>query len=301
MLTRLVTPAPLRLLNTFSKHQQPVLKPPQLSRKMSTFTLPKSVFNPSLYHRARDIWFKDQPLSKRSVDISVLKRWFLLAGDDRDAFDSVCARNFSEALDAISPERFPNPSAEPFLREIEDILEGRNADERVAARGKDEAAWTALSLVILLDQMSRNLFRTSEGLRKVYAHYDVISKGFVDALMAPKSPLGRIDEYPLWKDSIGYRHWFYMPWMHSEDPEAHERLETILGKLSEEEKEEEVRAFIASEVDAARKHKDIIDRFGRYPHRNGALGRESTEEEKQFLRSGGDTFGVKQDHEDKAT
>jgi uncharacterized protein (DUF924 family) len=45
-------------------------------------------------------------------------------------------------------------------------------------------------------------------------------------------------------------------------------------------------------LDYASRHYDIIERFGRFPHRNAILGRVSTPEEKAFLESGGDTFGV---------
>ena len=54
------------------------------------------------------------------------------------------------------------------------------------------------------------------------------------------------------------------------------------------------RPFIENALDYARRHYAIIKRFGRFPHRNAILNRVSTEDEKQFLAEGGDTFGVAQ-------
>ncbi len=54
---------------------------------------------------------------------------------------------------------------------------------------------------------------------------------------------------------------------------------------------EGAKALAKSMTDFERKHYDIVKQFGRYPHRNAAMGREMTEEERRYLENGGETFG----------
>jgi len=56
----------------------------------------------------------------------------------------------------------------------------------------------------------------------------------------------------------------------------------------------EFREHLVSAVEYARKHQDILSNFGRFPHRNQALGRSTTAAEQTYLDSGGETFGVPQ-------
>jgi uncharacterized protein (DUF924 family) len=53
--------------------------------------------------------------------------------------------------------------------------------------------------------------------------------------------------------------------------------------------------ILDAQFKAEKDHRDILNKFGRYPHRNGPLGRSSTDEEKRFLEEGGETFGVAQE------
>ena len=136
-----------------------------------------------------------------------------------------------------------------------------------AARGEltDWAAdWEgALALIILLDQFPRNMYRNSphafasDGLARRIA-LDAIADG-----LDLKAPM------PL-------RNFFYMPLEHSEDP-VHQ-AEAV--RLFEAGGDEEAAKW-------ARLHRDIIERFGRFPHRNACLGRKSTLEEQTFLAEGG--------------
>lgn len=112
-----------------------------------------------------------------------------------------------------------------------------------------------------------------------------------------------------------------MPFMHSEDRAMHQKAVDLIESMvddvknvsnsrgdvedsadSNDQELSKCRAIIKSNKDAAVnlcesqlqfevKHKDIIDKFGRYPHRNGPLGRQMTTDEQEFLDSGGDTFG----------
>lgn len=70
-----------------------------------------------------------------------------------------------------------------------------------------------------------------------------------------------------------------MPWMHSESRALHQVAEQLFGALG-----------LEANLTAAHRHRAIIDRFGRYPHRNAILGRVSTAQELAFLQEPGSSF-----------
>jgi uncharacterized protein (DUF924 family) len=123
-----------------------------------------------------------------------------------------------------------------------------------------------LAEIIVLDQFSRNMYRgtpaafASDPLALALAQEAVASGA--DRLLTP-------DE----------RVFLYMPYMHSESNAIHE----IAVRLFEAN-------GIRSNLEFEWRHKAIIDRFGRYPHRNAILGRESTAEEIAFLKQPGSSF-----------
>lgn len=124
----------------------------------------------------------------------------------------------------------------------------------------------SLAEIIILDQFSRNLFRnlpeafSGDHLSLALAQ-TAIDKGFAKQLPPIK------------------RSFLYMPFMHSESASIHEHA---IRLFSEPGMEEQLKFEIA--------HKKIIDQFGRYPHRNEALKRESTIEELAFLKQPGSSF-----------
>ncbi|KAF2831811.1 DUF924-domain-containing protein, partial [Ophiobolus disseminans] len=244
----------------------------------SSFTLDPAIFNPTLYTQITNIWLPGVDLRGEALPHDVLKRWFMLTGAERDAFDSTCRAHFAHALDAIGPHVFSPPTAQPFIDEIDSKLDA------------GDAAWTALSLTLLLDQIPRNVYRTDEGLRKVYTHYDSMAYALSQTLLARPT---RPDTHPQWRQSAAHRLWFYLPLMHSENLGAHNLLDKILVEATQDcERAEGSKGFVAAQVKAEKEHRAILERFGRYPHRNRALGRGSTGEEGVFLREGGATFGV---------
>jgi uncharacterized protein (DUF924 family) len=128
----------------------------------------------------------------------------------------------------------------------------------------------ALARVILLDQFTRNIFRDTP---RAFAGDD---RALATAMDAVARGLDR---------DLGYHErWFlYLPFEHSEDPDMQRRSLELLGALGAERND-------PGPLDWARKHADIIFRFGRYPHRNAILGRESTAEEIAFLAQPGSGF-----------
>lgn len=130
-------------------------------------------------------------------------------------------------------------------------------------RGTPEGA---LAEIVVLDQFSRNMFRGSEGAflqdeQALKLAQDAIKKGF-DMEMTPEK-----------------RMFLYMPYMHSESREVHQEAVVLFKKLGLEK-------TLTYEL----AHKEIIDTFGRYPHRNRVLGRQSTQEEEKYLEENKGSF-----------
>lgn len=120
----------------------------------------------------------------------------------------------------------------------------------------------ALALLVLLDQFPRNAFR---GTPRMFA---TDAKAREVARHAVAAGFDRQFEPPL-------RGFFHLPFMHSEDLADQERCVTLTQDGGEESRR------------YALHHRDIIRRFGRFPHRNAVLARESTPEERAFLAEGG--------------
>jgi uncharacterized protein (DUF924 family) len=128
-----------------------------------------------------------------------------------------------------------------------------------------------LALVILLDQFSRNLHR---------------GKGEAFATDAKALGLAAHAVDRGWDRSFEpVQRWFlYLPFEHSESLDDQQRALALFSSLPDDDNRK-----IA--VDYAKKHLEIIERFGRFPHRNDMLGRPSTPEESQWLAEGGTRFG----------
>lgn len=141
-----------------------------------------------------------------------------------------------------------------FMAAHEDAAAGRLA-------GWEETPDGALALLILLDQMPRNMFRgdprtgaTDEQALRIAER--ALARGF-DAATAQVM-----------------RGFVYLPFMHAEDLAAQERSLVLYGAWGN-----------ADSLAFARHHHDVVARFGRFPHRNAVLGRESTPDELAFLET----------------
>ena len=150
-------------------------------------------------------------------------------------------------------------------------------DLRAAAGGAhDDLAATAtgrLALIVLLDQFTRNVFR------KTGRMFDNDVKALELAIAGIE--LGHDQAVPpLW------RFFFYMPFEHSEEAAMQARSVCLFEELAPL-----VDAVVPGNGSAllgyARKHRDVIARFGRFAHRNALLGRTSTAEEQRYLADGG--------------
>lgn len=198
----------------------------------------------------------------------VLELWFG-AQEGAYAFDPVgAARWFSKdpAFDAQIRKRFG-----PL---IEAAQEGRLEEEPTTPK-------TRLAHVILLDQLSRNAFRDDPRMYAGDAHalrlvHEAFAAGHEEAL------------------SVIERVFLYMPLMHSEalehQQECVRRFEAILDELPAEVRAGALGGYLADAHVYAVRHLEIVERFGRFPHRNAILGRETTDEERRFLEEPNSSF-----------
>lgn len=144
-----------------------------------------------------------------------------------------------------------------------------------AAAADRLATWTrtplaALALVIVFDQFPRNMFRGTPRAfatdsRALEIALGIVERGF-DAAYLPVE-----------------RAFAYLPFEHAEDIVMQRRSRALFAKLPPS-------AASASYMDYACRHHDVIERFGRFPHRNKILGRASTPEEGEFLKQPGSNF-----------
>ncbi len=144
----------------------------------------------------------------------------------------------------------------------------------LAASGKldswQESPDNCLALIILLDQFGRNMFR---GTPQAFA---TDSKALAAAQYAVNNNFDR--------ELLTVQKWFiYLPFEHSEDLEHQQKSVELFSRLQGEPDSKSV-------IDYAIRHLEIIERFGRFPHRNQILGRETTPEEAEFLKQPGSGF-----------
>ncbi len=163
----------------------------------------------------------------------------------------------------IKDPAFDEAIREQFLADYQQAAEGRLNDWQAIPQ-------TCLALLILLDQFPRNLFRGTPQMFATDAHaravaHHAVEQGF-DRLLLP------------------VQRWFvYLPFEHSEDLADQERSIALFAQLADH-------PDSAMAIDYAQRHHVVIQQFGRFPHRNAILGRDSTPAETEFLQQPGSSF-----------
>jgi uncharacterized protein (DUF924 family) len=213
-----------------------------------------------------------------------------------DRAGSILEYWFSSLEDSSSLDRTTEPFATCFTRwygkssEIDDEIRARfESDLKLVTSDGNRwdavlAAWSRvpnglLALVILLDQLPRNMYRDTAGM---YAH---------DPLALATASIA-IRDYEAAELSVVQRMFLYVPLMHAENltlQQAMVRRFTDLLELSAV-RSPRNRDFFAFALDYAKRHRDVIATFGRFPHRNAILGRCDTEAERTFLQSENSRF-----------
>ncbi|MFQ1935558.1 DUF924 family protein [Aeromonas veronii] len=164
-----------------------------------------------------------------------------------------------------------------------DALLASRFGELVEAAAKGSLAHWAdtpsgrLALILLLDQLPRNIHRgTPAAFARDPLARDLCLKGLSIGADKSLSPLERV--------------FFYLPLEHAESREQQARSVALFEALAAEQAGTPAQATFAGFADFARRHQVIIERFGRFPHRNDILGRTSTPEEATFLLQPGSGF-----------
>ncbi len=181
-------------------------------------------------------------------------------------------------------EVYPKDKAKQWFGGGDDIdkeIRNRFEEQVIAATQNELDAWKetprgCLALIILIDQFTRNIYR---GTPKAFAFDNIAQELTLEGLIQGHDqallPIERV--------------FFYLPLEHSENIELQEmsvqKFHAILSAVPPE----QAAHFISFENYAWRHH-EIIAKFGRFPHRNGILSRESTPEEIEFLRDSNASF-----------
>jgi uncharacterized protein (DUF924 family) len=189
--------------------------------------------------------------------------WFGLERDDA-AVANECAALWwkkNPAVDAQMRQRFQSL--------VEAVGRGEHDDWVNTAQGR-------LALILVTDQFPRNIYRDTP---KAFA-FDAVALAFArSGIESVADRLLRPIE----------RVFFYLPFEHSEVLADQEQAVTLFTQLFAEAKPEHKTLF-ANYLDFAQRHRAVVQRFGRFPHRNRIVGRPSTAQEEKFLNEPGSSF-----------
>lgn len=224
----------------------------------------KSLHYPERLQAILNYWFT--PDWDRTVNLPpiLFPRWFGLVYEPN--------KSKLMSISKLEQESIDNEIRSHFLQDLSLIDSCYKDSWRKDPQG-------LLGMVILKDQMARNIFRKK-------AEAFAFEEGLVD-LTKELIREGKDKKYQFWE-----RIFLYLPLEHSEKIEDQilcgEVFKDMVGEFAEI---EELKEFAQTFVKYSGKHKIIIEKFGRFPHRNEVLGRMSTEEEISFLKEGGERFG----------
>lgn len=134
-----------------------------------------------------------------------------------------------------------------------------------------------LALILILDQFRRNVYRnTAQAFAKDAAALKLCVEGAMEKKDKGLAPIERV--------------FFYMPLQHSESAKIQAKSVVLFNRLAEA-VSPTYRETFSTIAQFAELHRDIIEQFGRFPHRNKLLGRENTPEENEYLAGDSPDFG----------
>ena len=167
-------------------------------------------------------------------------------------------------------EVFDHECKKEFADDVESASEGKLDHWAREPRGR-------LALILLLDQFRRNIYRgTAQAFAKDKAALKLCVEGAMEKKDQGLTPIERA--------------FFYMPLQHAESAKVQAKSVELFTKLAEA-VSPTYRETFATITQFAELHRDIIDQFGRFPHRNKLLNRENTPEENEYLTGDSPDFG----------
>jgi uncharacterized protein (DUF924 family) len=176
---------------------------------------------------------------------------------------------------------FDSPAAPELMPQTDELIRERFAPTLQAAQLGALRSWESsprrrLALILVLDQFSRHCYRGSAAAyAQDQAALSLSVSGMQFGADAALDPLERV--------------FFYMPLQHAESLEVQDESVAAFRRLLGE-APAELRGVFESSLSAAVEHRYLIERFGRFPDRNAALGRESEDREQDWLASEGQRF-----------
>ncbi|CAI6241325.1 unnamed protein product [Periconia digitata] len=282
-------------------------KPPSLQ------PLDPTIFNQSLFTSILRFWFAELPYGATAASPKLLFKWFgRVDADSKAAFDASCRGLSAGALASIGPDRLQLPPFQGYAEEraLAPHISSpfRDAIHRCSNLGDGGSgsgggslrpADATLAMMLLLDQMPRNIFRKVDELGVVYAHYDRLARALLYCVLHPQRADDGFDVFGLDRgEEFGHSPvhgcFFYVVLQHSEALEDHDEFDRRALQQLENIRDGDVLAekFIKSGIQFEREHRGLLERFGRYPYRNKALGRGLTTDEEKYLKEDGETFGT---------
>ncbi len=193
------------------------------------------------------------------------------------------ARPYSAAQVRQHARLWFGESASPELTpQTDELVRERFGDLARQAADGGLKAWESgprrrLALILLLDQFPRNIHRSRpDAFAQDRRALELTLDGMQVGGDATLDPVERI--------------FFYMPLMHAENLDIQDEGIAAFARLRVE-APSDLEDFFQASLDSAREHRELIARYGRFPHRNRILGREDTAEERHWLASKGDSFG----------
>lgn len=200
----------------------------------------------------RRFWFGREPLTLETLKARQ-RLWFSASAsrDERRAVDELIRTRFGELMERAAAGALGPWESSPHRR---------------------------LSLILLLDQFPRNVFRgTARAFAADAMALSLALSGMQAGADIALTPVERL--------------FFYMPLQHAERPDAQDESLSAYRRLLAEAAGQPLRPLFAGALDSAELHHRLVSRFGRFPHRNLALGRASTPEEAAYLTRGAQRFG----------
>jgi uncharacterized protein (DUF924 family) len=194
-------------------------------------------------------------MTKKTLPQDVLNFWFGAPDDPEFGQPREAWFKKDDVFDADIRSKFGEAVEQAIEGGLEDWEDGGNG---------------SLALILLLDQFARNIFRGSD-------------KSFAGDVRTRRVAAAAIEDGIEKVLNIPQRVFLYLPFEHSEDIADQHRSMDLFNSLPEYEGR-------SNQIEYAQRHFDIVERFGRFPHRNDVVGRDSTKEEIEFLKGPNSSF-----------
>ncbi len=217
-----------------------------------------------------------------SVKLLSESRGATITDEDQARIDAILAFWFKEhQLSAPQIDRrmdiwfgedaaFDHEIQQTFSTDVEEASDGKLDHWAEEPRGR-------LALILLLDQFRRNIYRgTAKAFEKDKAALKLCVEGAMQKKDRGLTPIQRV--------------FFYMPLQHAESLKVQSKAVELYTRLAEAVSPTLQETFLTI-AQFAELHRDIIEQYGRFPHRNALLGRKNTPEEDEYLAGDGPDFG----------